>query len=453
MMDRKYAPALRMYPPFAETAEQLLPHADTMHHRLTVQVTAPVLFSYVWYVLREAERLGIRRLYFLARDGCVMLKIAQEIAKVCPVQPELRYLYCSRASLRMPSYHRIPEQEMMDLLLHRGTSLTISHILDRAHLTEEERHALLSHLDACTDIDFSAERIHAPLSENDFAAVCDTLRSDEMFRDLVLCHSREAHTAAMSYFRQEGLTDGTPFGIVDTGWTGSMQRSLRQISDEIPAMTGFYFGMFARPKEKDDGVYRTWYFSADSSISIRTKFNNNLFECMCAAPHDMTIGYEQDENGRYQPVFRPAAHPDTAMQKTIEAQISICSAFAAACAPLISYAECPASLHDLSRRLLQALMYAPTAEEAESYEVFTFCDDVTEAYAQSLVQHDCIQALQEHMPFRRAWRRYKGMKPSKELYWIYGTLAVSSLPMQSVRRPLLRLWDVIRCILDQRKSI
>lgn len=445
-MDKKYTSALHAFPPFAQTAEEMLPAARSVHEKLTIQVTAPVLLTYVWYVLREAEKSGLKRLYFLARDGYIMLKIAQEIAKVCPVGLDLRYLYCSRASLRMPSYHRIPEDEMMDLLLHRGTNLTISHILDRADLTQEQRLALYAQL----DIDAAEES--AALDENDFAEICAKLRSCTLFREFVMANSSAAHTDAIAYFVQEGLTDGVPFGIVDTGWTGSMQRSLRQLSDDFPPITGFYFGMFARPKSEEDGTYKTWYFSADSAIGVRTKFNNNLFECLCAAPHSMTVGYEQ-VNGRYAPVFRQAANGGT-MTDVIETQVALCTQFASLCAPRIKYEEfvCK-TMHSISRALLQAMMYRPSAEEAAAYAVFTFCDDVTESYADSLVQYNCTRALHEHMPLTRIYRKLRGHKPTQELYWIYGTLAVSGLPLQALRRPALRLWDVLRCVLNKLKKI
>ncbi len=452
-MDAKYAAALKAFPPFAQTAEALLPTTETKHAQLSVQVTAPVLFAYVWFILQEAERMGLKRIYFLARDGYIMLKIAQEIAKVCPVKPELRYLYCSRASLRMPCYHRIPESEMMDLLLHRGTNLTISHMLDRAHLTDAQRHTLLTQLCKDAGAVFAPESLHAPLSENDFAAVCSVLRNSTLFRDMVLENSRAAYAEAMPYFVQEGLTDGTPFAIADTGWTGSMQRNLRQLSEKIPPMTGFYFGMFAHPKSKEDGEYKTWYFSADSSIGVRTKFNNNLFECLCAAPHGMTIGYQKNRENRYAPIFK-TSHADTIMRTAIETQISICTQFAQHCAPHIRYGEFSHdTMHRITQKLLQGLMYRPTAEEAEAFGAFPFCDDVTESYSDTLVRHNCRPVLRQHMPLTRILRKLRGKKPETELFWIYGTLAVSGLPLQVLRRPALRFWDILRCILDKRKSL
>jgi hypothetical protein len=444
-MDKKYTSALQSFPPFAATSAQLLPALDTCHARLTAQVTAPVLFTYVWYVLLEAERMGLKRLYFLARDGYVMLQIAQEIAKVHPIGLELRYLYCSRAALRMPSYHRISEEEAMDLLLHRGTCLTMEHILDRGGLTQAQRFILYDKLG------LDAEKEREPLSEPAFASLCAALRRSTEFKQMVMENSRAAYAEAIPYFVQEGLTDKTPFGIVDTGWTGSMQRSLRQLSEEIPSMTGFYFGMFAHPKATADGIYQTWYFSADSSISIRTKFNNNLFECMCAAPHGMTIGYRKGNDQRYVPVFSPSGI-SAALAKTIDRQITICQQFAQHCAPLIDYHNfSPQKMHRLSRRLLQGLMYRPTAQEAQAMGCFTFCDDVTEAYADTLVKKQRENVLREHMPVRRMLRKMEGQKPSEELYWVYGTLAVSSLHMKNLRRPMLRCWDVMRCTVDRLK--
>lgn len=446
-MDKKYERALRCFPPFAKTAEALLPSAGTEHARLTIQVTAPVLFTYVWYVLREAERMGLKRLYFLARDGYVLLQIAREIAKACPVGLELRYLYCSRASLRMPSYHRIPETEAMDLLLHRGTNLTVHHILDRASVTEEQRQAVYEALE------LQEESASVKLSENDFNAICDKLRRCRIFRQIVMDNSRAAYETAMPYFIQEGLTDGTPFGIVDSGWTGSMQRSFRQLSEEIPPMTGFYFGMFARPKSRGDGIYNTWYFSADSRISVRTKFNNNLFECMCAAPHGMTIGYRQEKDMRYVPVMKPYTE-GTPLDDMIGVQVSSCTAFASLCAAEISYRDFdPGDMHRMTRQLLTALMYRPTAAEAEAFGSFPFCDDVTESYTDTLVRHDEAAVVREHLFLRRMLKKIRGKKPSRELFWVYGTLAVSGLHCLPQRRLSLRSWDVVRCILDGRKHL
>ncbi|MEG0691598.1 MAG: hypothetical protein RR444_00775 [Oscillospiraceae bacterium] len=47
---------------------------------VTEEITAPILFAYVWWVLKEADQIGLKKLYFLARDGYIMHKIACLIA-------------------------------------------------------------------------------------------------------------------------------------------------------------------------------------------------------------------------------------------------------------------------------------------------------------------------------------------------------------------------------------
>lgn len=445
--EKRYHPVLNQFPAYAESADAILPDTATAHERLTALVTAPVLFTYVWYVLQEAERMGLKRLYFLARDGCVMLSIAKEIARVCPVGLELRYLYCSRASLRMPTYHRIPPEEAMDLLLHRGTCLTLRHILDRADCTDAQRQEIYK------DCEMTAPDENKALSENEFSDFCGKLRRSTVFRRIVMYNSKAAYASALPYFQQEGLTDGTKFGVVDSGWTGSMQRSLRQFSDEIPPMTGFYFGMFSKPKSSLDGVYKTWYFSAESSIALRTKFSNNVFECMCAAPHGMTTGYRLNKENRCVPVMKPSA-ADSAMTERITRQIDICSCFAKEAASRIDYTAFQfAQMHKLCRILLQKLMYTPTREEAEAFGDFPFCDDVTESYTDTLVRKDAVPVLREHMLVTRIFRKMKGYKPSAELFWSYGTLAVSGMRMQALRRVSLRGWDVGRYLADKFKEL
>ena len=93
-------------------------------YTLSRQKVAPVLYGYVCWVLKEAEKRGICTLYFLSRDGYILRKIAQQICEKKKMRIECRYLYCSRASLRMPAYHLIGE-EAYRLLFQGGYHVTL----------------------------------------------------------------------------------------------------------------------------------------------------------------------------------------------------------------------------------------------------------------------------------------------------------------------------------------
>ena len=400
-MNRKYTRVLRQYPLFLDAATDIYLRHETdgdLLTELTAQVTAPVLFTYVWRVLLQAERMGLKRLYFLSRDGYVMHAIAREIAQCCPVAVELRYLYCSTIALRLPCCHRLEHEEACRLLLRRGARQTLRHILNRAALTREERLAVYD------ELGFPEGEEEVVLSDKDYDALCARLTRSVHFRRAVKTHAAAAYDAARGYLRQEGLTDGTPFGIVDAGWNTQIQRDLRRLSDGIPSITGFYFGLNEAPLTGDGGC-SAWYFSA-GDISLRTRFSPGLFACMCAAPHGMTLRY-QEKDGSFTPVLRETPE-EGAFARAARTELAVCREFAAAAASELEYAAFDTErMHRLTKGLLLALMYRPTAAEAQAY--------IT--------------------PFRL------DSVPDTAPVWSYGSLAASGLPMRAVRRLTLRRRD------------
>ncbi len=429
-MDKKYAAALRRVPLFAETAEQLVQESSDRFSELSAQVTAPVLFSYVWNALLQAERMGLKRLYFISRDGYLPFEIAKEIAKVCPVSVEMRYLYSSRAALRLPCVHRVDREDGMTLLLYRGSKLTLQHILNRASVTPEEREQI------CEEIGFPLEYAEKRLSYREYDEVCTMLRTSVKFRQISLLHSREAYTTAYGYFEQEGLTEGVPFGMVDIGWTTEIQHSLRQLLDGIPPITGFYFGLMQN-SDTADGVCNTWYFSPENNFRLQTRFSRSLFTSICNAPHSMTTGY-QEKNGRFFPVLQSVPDMENHL---FESQAEICRKFARYCAPNIQYTKFDKNaLREMCIRLLTGLMYRPTREEASLFGELP-CRD-----ADSLVTEETI--LKEHLFFHRSLHQLRKEQQLTGLPWSYGSLAVSNLPMQTLRRSALRREETIQYLLQ-----
>jgi len=93
----------------------------------------PMLYDYVWFILEEAKKRNIYRLYFLARDGYLLRKIACEICKKNGLSIECKYLYVSRMSLRIPTLHFIGN-EGLDVLFFGGYEITLELLLQRINL-------------------------------------------------------------------------------------------------------------------------------------------------------------------------------------------------------------------------------------------------------------------------------------------------------------------------------
>lgn len=401
----------------------------------------PVMFEYTSWILHQAQQQGLKKLYFLARDGYLLQKIAELICHKHNIDIECRYLYCSRFSLRMPSYHLIGD-EMYDLLLNNGYYVTAKSLLMRARLTESERNDMYAEL-GITEPD-------RKLAYNEFTDICSELRKSERYKKLVLEKSRQAYPVTIEYFRQEKLFDDDAIAIVDSGWTGSMQRSIRQLVRSAGyngRIVGFYFGMYAKPRETADGEYLTFYFDKDSNTKQKLKFNNNLFECMLSADHPMTLGYEHSDS-RITPVFAEEYSAD--MSRLVQEQI----------AGALRYVQdnnvysADYSEQDSRKktyRLLKRFMVCPTTEEVALYSNFLFCDDVSETYRLSLADGSMQKYLGNYMFITRVFRKlfHTGNHSSQELYWVYGVISCCPKWKRPWYRLNVSLWDWLKIIIKK----
>lgn len=93
-------------------------------------VIVPFLLAYVQWVLDDAHRRGIERLYFVARDGEILFKIAKELNHE---DMDLRYLYGSRRAWLAPSITQ-ERPEWKRLLVVPGNASAPQDIVARAGL-------------------------------------------------------------------------------------------------------------------------------------------------------------------------------------------------------------------------------------------------------------------------------------------------------------------------------
>ena len=414
--------------------------------RLADEFSGPIIFGYVWWVLHEARARGIKRLYFLARDGYTLLRVARLFCERFSLPIECRYLYCSRMALRMPTYHFIGE-EAYDLLLQWGYRVTLRSVLLRVDMDEEERRRVYA------ECGLSGEDEDRPLSKQEFADIAARIRRSRTFRAWVYDRSEAAYGPAVGYLRQEGLFGQDIVAVVDSGWTGSMQRSLRQLLEYAGyegKLTGFYFGMFESPKCPADGEYLTWFFDAGGRAVDKARFCNNLFECLLAAPHGMTAGY-REAHDRYEPILLPP--PEDGETAMIQEQSDGIAFYAAQRVETVDFDpfDTAAARRDTAERI-RRYMFRPTRAEAAYYGGLRFSDDVAESYRLSLAGGEQTQALRDYLFLRRAARRLRGKKPEGELFWPYGTIAF--LPGQKQRwyRASVFAWEGLKHFLHRRTA-
>lgn len=410
--------------------------------QLTEHFSGPLLFSYVWWVLHQAVHMRIGRLYFLARDGCLLREMAEQFCRSCRLPIECRYLYCSRMALRTPCCHLIGD-EAYDLLLLGGYRVSLRSLLDRVGLEDSERQEVYRE---CGLVSRDKDVL---LPEKELALVRRLLRGSETYRRAVGRRSREAYPAVMGYLRQEGLFDGATVAIVDSGWTGSMQRSLRQLLQSggyAGRIVGFYFGMYAPPKSPEDGAYFTWFFSGRDHLLRKIPFNNNLFECLLSAPHGMTAGY-REERGTYVPVCLPCTE---GYRQTVRRQMARVLRYTQRRLETLDFGRFHGkALLKESEKIVSRYMAHPTREEAVAWGEYLFCDDLTDGYLLPLADVSQTAVLKNYAILRRICRKLAGRpaQAAAELYWPEGVSAFLPPARRLWYRWNIYVWELLRYVL------
>jgi HAD superfamily hydrolase (TIGR01549 family) len=269
-----------------------LKQAQADIYGLGANIAGPILFLYALWVLREAMSRNVQRLYFMARDGQVILDVARKILARLRYPLELRYLYGSRQAWSLPSIISLGEDEIR-WIFHAEPSLTIRMIAKRLGLAPD---LLISYF---ARAEINIPHVDARLTAPDIVKLSRILLQDDPTKKLILEKAASARLALLSYLDKEKMMEEVPFAIVDSGWYARSQVRLKKIldvSEHDVNMVGLYFGL----RSKRNNVSQASYFFDTASPSIYQDWGKafiSIFEVLCSADHGMAMGYSYDKQG------------------------------------------------------------------------------------------------------------------------------------------------------------
>ena len=342
---------------------------EDVFNKTSKEILAPALNDFVLWILDKAQHNGIRRLYFLARDGYLMYRCAGIYVERFHLPIECRYLCCSRYSLRLPMYHR-DMGAALDYICRGGTEVTLDRILDRSGIKEEEKRITLEQLG------MTGQR-KKPISYPHLKRIRQKLEDCPFFLKAVETNSREKLPSLLGYLEQEGLTEEVPIALVDSGWTGSMQKEICQalgILGKKGRLTGYYWGLYELPKGVRREDYHCYYFSPEAGLRKKVYFSNSLFESIFSAPQGMTTGYEKVQ-GQWRPVY---ARTDEERKRFLEELEKILLEYARNQAASMKHIEDSHLIRDRqeTEKSLSRFMGKPEFQEAQIFGNQPFSDDI-----------------------------------------------------------------------------
>ena len=243
-----------------------------------------LLVPYVEWIVEESLKSGTRRLYFIARDGFILKKIADIIIEARKLSLETSYIYGSRKAWRMPSFSE-EHHDIKQLLdwSHYSRLKTISELSDIFQISESELRCFLPELhkdDVC-------------INALNRKVISDSLCDEEFYRFLISKHENK-RSLAIRYLRENIDASDERFAFVELAGSGYTQICLAHLMKSIypGRIKSFYFKMDMF-HENDICDFYTFFPS-------RLK-QHILIEALCHAPHGQTSGYIDGD--KVQPVI------------------------------------------------------------------------------------------------------------------------------------------------------
>ena len=239
----------------------------------------PILMPYVEWLLRRSVELGFKRLYFIARDGYILMRMADTLARKLNLDIEMHYIHGSRRAWRMPSYGGM-EGELRGLVgwahtHHIHSAEDLAEVLQIP--VEQLRHYLVSEY---------AETGHL-LKHEELNACVAALEKSKEFRSMLKDILVPRRQLAVDYLRQEIDVSDNNFAFVELAGGGFTQICLaRLMRDFYNGQVRTFFYKMDRVRRPDDKCVFYNFFPS------RLK-NDLVVEMVCRAPEGQTEGYRR----------------------------------------------------------------------------------------------------------------------------------------------------------------
>lgn len=389
---------------------KLLTPKDTRRNQAIWQTTAnvsgPLMFCFANYCVQESLKKGLRSLYFLSRDGQILHKMAKMIVeKFYSDKLEVRYLYVSRQALLFPAMLEFNKKEL-DWIFAPTSYLSSRIVLKRINFTPEEFADDIHEAGLLRGYD-----VHLTPSE------IDQLKS-VLFKNeaKIIERAEEFRHRLIGYLKQEGLSSEKSIGVVDIGWSGSLQYALSKVlhsSGSPSEIHGYYFGVKRRNLFSQNDTASGWFTDYEAPRKLdKEVYIVPMTELFTAATHGGVDGYGHTD-GVFHPILRSEVNEPGA-KWGVHAQQAAMELLGQT---LVESINSEGDLVNLSSDFLDCaeenyrkFLLDPSFDEAEAYCCYEDAEDQTEAYYSKLGEPFSFSELKEYfrsdfMHHHNEWRQ------------------------------------------------
>lgn len=273
---------------------------------------APSYIPYVKWILQDAKNRGLKKLYFLNRDGYILWKIAEVINNK---DIDLEYLFLSRRILSIP-FLKDGDRDRFNLITGLSGEyyvwrVSVDDIAFRLNMTKEDLSKAYS------------LRCEDDMSKSEINRLVDEIFACRPLMRKLKYDGDGQFSLLRKYLEQAGILENPNIcGIVDVGWTGTSRAMLSMLLqdmgvDESPVW--YYFGADDNSLSETYGKYVSYTGSKYKTEPIVPLLENYFSLC----PYGSVRSLRLSADGEVIPVLSDG--PSDKQQNIIDINIKICT--------------------------------------------------------------------------------------------------------------------------------
>lgn len=235
-----------------------------------------ILFPYVEWIISRSLKKGIERLYFIARDGYILKKIADVIIKENNYNIKTKYVYGSRSAWRIPVINR----ENFEEILSFSNLAYIHNLKDLGNILGIQDYEILPFISE----EYKKKNLF--LSAGLLNRIINELKDNNEFWVYFAERNSKNRNLSIEYLKQEIDTSDDKFAFVELHGSGYTQICLSKL------IRDFYQGKISN-----------YYYTMDT-LPLTNECIFNIFipgqlpqplilETLCRAEHGQTVGYRK----------------------------------------------------------------------------------------------------------------------------------------------------------------
>lgn len=251
--------------------------------QLGASLAGPILFPYIYWLLDQAQKRGIERLYFIARDGYILKLIADLIIKENNLPIKTKYIYGSRKAWRISALN-LDDDELYRQFI-QFTMYEPKKVNQAFGLTKEEFLSILP------------KNLHNYSTHKPDNRLAEYLYNNKDVLKFAIEKNKAQKECVINYLKNTIDCTDDKFAFVDLDGSGLTQNCLARLMNNFydKNIKSFYYAV-------TPACCRSLNLEKYYYYTLKRGNMGNMLELLTRAPHGQTLKYA-DKNEDYKPIL------------------------------------------------------------------------------------------------------------------------------------------------------